>query len=818
LSRVLASRPGWCLPGFAPGRHAKNGRVGAVRLRVRAELRRRWAAWLALAALVGVFAGGVIAVSAGATRTNTAYPRLLAATRAPDVLVVDHLADPSFASFSPGWLAGLPQVSESGQLDSFVVLHPSDLNVLASPDNIIGNRFYTKKLLAGRLPDRARPDEVAVSFRVAEVHHVRVGAVLSLQMQPATGSKPVSVRLRVVGVDAAAAEFPPEAAPAVDTVWATPAFVRRYGPVLATTPNTLLRLTHGAADLPAVQSEMNRMAAGKPAEAFLLATQGANTERSIHLQSVALWVLASLLALAGILIVAQLLARQSALESVGYRELRALGMTGKELWGVGLARVGLIGLVAAVVAGITAAAASPVFPLGLARIAEPHPGFHFDAAAVLVGMVTTFLAVMACGTWPAWRSARVAAPLERTSRVERRRPGTGALIQRVGVPVSAATGIGFALGRARGRFAVPVRSTITAAVMGVAALSAAVVFSASLTHLMNTPTLYGDTWDALVTSLQGEGSSPTTALPALQRDRDIVAISVGYAAVPMQINGAGVAGLAVDTVKGPLLAPAPVQGRAPSNPGEMLLGSRDMQRLHLHLGDLVHLSVVGLPVPRPVRVVGTAIFPYLGDQLGLGRGVSAPVETLKAAVRGATPPPDTILVRFRSGTDRAAALARIDQELGPLTSISVAPPDPPADLINFGRVEQLPLAVGSLLGLLALGTLVHLLVTSIRRRRGDLAVLKVLGFVPGQVRRTVVWQASTIAAIALAFGVPLGVVLGRLIWFVFANELGVVAAPMVPPLRLIALVIGGLVVAGVVAAGPAWSASRTRAGSTLRAA
>ncbi len=365
-----------------------------------------------MAALIGVFAGGVIAISAGAERTNTAYPRLLAATRAPDLLVVDRMPDPSIATFSPARLAGLPQVSESGQLDSFVVLRPSDLNVLAPSDDVIGNRFYTEKLLAGRLPDPTRPDEVAVSFWGAEADHIRVGAVLRLQLQPASGSTPVPVRLRVVGIDAAAGEFPPEAGPAMYTVSATPAFVRAYGAELATSPATLLRLTHGAADLPAVQSEMNRMAAGKPAEEFLLATQGANTQRSIHLQSVALWVLALLLALAGILIVAQILARQSALESGGYRELRALGMTGRELWAVGLARVGLIGAAAAVVAGISAAAASPIFPLGLARIAEPHPGFHLDAATVLFGMAATLMAVMACGLWPTWRTARDAAPLE----------------------------------------------------------------------------------------------------------------------------------------------------------------------------------------------------------------------------------------------------------------------------------------------------------------------------------------------------------------------------------------------------------------------
>ena len=792
--------------------------MGAICLRVRADLRRRWLAWLAVAALIGVFAGGVIAISAGAERTNTAYPRLLAATRAPDLLVVDRMPDPSFATFSAARLAGLPQVSEAGQLDSFVVLRPSGLTLLAPADNVIGNRFYTEKLLAGRLPDPTRPDEVAMSFWGAHADHIGVGAVLRLQLQPASGSTPVPVRLRVVGIDAAAGEFPPEAGLTLYTVSATPAFVRAYGAELATSPGTLLRLTHGAADLPAVQSEMNRMTAGKPAEEFLLATQGANTQRSIHLQSVALWVLAFLLALAGILIVAQILARQSALESGGYRELRALGMTGRELWAVGLARVGLIGAAAAVMSGISAAAASPIFPLGLARIAEPHPGFNLDAATVLLGMAFTLIAVMACGLWPTWQTARDAAPLNRFSRVGRRRSASMAAIQRLGAPVSAATGIGFALARTRGRSALPVRSTITAAVMGVAALTAAIVFSASLTHLMNTPRLYGDTWDALVTSMDGEGSPITGALPMLRHDPAVEAISIGYSAVPMQINGSGVAGLAFDNVEGPLLQPTPLEGRAPSNPGEVMLGPRDLQRLHLQLGDTVHLSVAGVPDPQPVRVVGTAIFPYLGDQLGLGRGVAASVATLKAAVGGATPPPDTMLVRFRSGADKAAALARINQELGALPSISVAPPERPVDLINFGQVEQLPLAVGSMLGSLALGTLAHLLVTSIRRRRSDFAVLKVLGFVPGQVRRTVVWQASTIAAVALAFGLPLGVVLGRLIWFLFADQLGVVAGPTVPPVRLTALVLGGLVVTGLLALGPAWKASRTRAGGTLRSA
>jgi ABC-type lipoprotein release transport system permease subunit len=57
----------------------------------------------------------------------------------------------------------------------------------------------------------------------------------------------------------------------------------------------------------------------------------------------------------------------------------------------------------------------------------------------------------------------------------------------------------------------------------------------------------------------------------------------------------------------------------------------------------------------------------------------------------------------------------------------------------------------------------HTLVTSVRRRR-DLAMLKTLGFVRGQVVAAMVWQATTFAVVALALGRPLGLAAGRWPW------------------------------------------------------
>jgi ABC-type lipoprotein release transport system permease subunit len=46
------------------------------------------------------------------------------------------------------------------------------------------------------------------------------------------------------------------------------------------------------------------------------------------------------------------------------------------------------------------------------------------------------------------------------------------------------------------------------------------------------------------------------------------------------------------------------------------------------------------------------------------------------------------------------------------------------------------------------------LVTSVRRRRCDLAMLKTLGFTRGQVSQTVAWQATTFGLVAALAGLP----------------------------------------------------------------
>ena len=68
-----------------------------------------------------------------------------------------------------------------------------------------------------------------------------------------------------------------------------------------------------------------------------------------------------------------------------------------------------------------------------------------------------------------------------------------------------------------------------------------------------------------------------------------------------------------------------------------------------------------------------------------------------------------------------------------------------------------------MLALFGAATLTHLLVVSVSRRRREIGLLKVLGFVNRQVASAVIWQATTLALVGIVIGVPVGVLAGRAI-------------------------------------------------------
>ena len=132
------------------------------------------------------------------------------------------------------------------------------------------------------------------------------------------------------------------------------------------------------------------------------------------------------------------------------------------------------------------------------------------------------------------------------------------------------------------------------------------------------------------------------------------------------------------------------------------------------------------------------------------------------------------------------------------------------------QIDQLPWEIGGFVAVAATAGIGYALVTAVRRRRRELAVLKTLGFRRRQIRATVGWQASTVTMVGLVIGIPLGIVVGRFAWRLVADGLGVSTATSVPALAVIALVPAALILVDFIAALPARAAARTRPAVVLR--
>jgi ABC-type antimicrobial peptide transport system permease subunit len=144
-------------------------------------------------------------------------------------------------------------------------------------------------------------------------------------------------------------------------------------------------------------------------------------------------------------------------------------------------------------------------------------------------------------------------------------------------------------------------------------------------------------------------------------------------------------------------------------------------------------------------------------------------------------------------------------------------PARPDELRGYEGVDATPLALAAFLATIAGATTAHALVSSVRRRRRELALLKTLGFDRRQVRATVAWQATTVAVLALGIGLPVGIIGGRWAWRTLASYLGALAEPRVPMVTVLALVPIILLLANAVAFLPGRRAARLQPAIALRA-
>jgi len=824
---------------------------------LRADLRRKWRVVVTLALLLGLAGGVVLTAAAGARRTYTAYPRLLNWANAARLDVQAGAVMPSYFAA----LSRLPQVTAMSSAIQYNLGLPASgggfpdtqLEAFASPDDTLGVSVDRVKMLQGAMFDPGAANQVVIDPQLAARERLRPGSVLRMTGIPyngaAEGAQPdlslaFPLYFRVTGI----ALFDDQVVPATATnqqprILLTPAFSRTGAAgSIVYLPTAGLRLRPGTSPASvAAQARTLAMpfpATMQPIDTVNLADEAAATQRAIRPQAVALAVFAGLAGLIALAVLGQLLARQLALDAADFPVLRAVGMTMRSLFALAMARLALVTAAGAAVAVAVAIAASPLMPIGSARLAEPSPGVELNMALLAAGFAVIALLPLAVLAPAAWRAVRrslgAPGPLGVADPASgRSRPSLLAAALASAGPVTSGVGVRMAFEPGHGRTAVPVRSALAGNVIALAALVAAAVFGASLVGLTGTPHRYGDNWDAELNIGFAGVSGPffgSNVAPAVGEIAGYAAGNTGQ----VTVDGTIVPAIGVDQVRGNGYLTL-LTGHPPTAPDQIVLGAQTLRALHRTVGQSVRVAVTaatataGSSVPRAMRIVGTAVFPDFGlpglSDTDLGSGALVATSLLSGTM------PETgctvgvtcynfFLLRYRPRTDAGQAnarlLAAVQRDGCPFSACTMTSDQRPGDIRNYAAVSDTPLVLAAVLALLAVGTLAHVLVTGVRRRRRDLAVLKTLGCTRSQVHGMVAWEASALAAAALLAGIPLGVIAGRWAWAVFADATGVASQATVNlPLVLLAIPVT-LLLANVIAAWPGRTAARLRPAQVLR--
>jgi FtsX-like permease family len=818
--------------------------VRVVLLLVAHELRTRWRGWAVLVLLVGLAGGAVMTAAAGARRTSSAYPRYLRASHASDLLVsvagtgmtgfYGALAhQPGVALVARGIGLNVQPADRAGRLDWAATTE-------APAGRLLGNGLDAPRVLAGRLPRPDRAGEIAVDQIAAAALHLHVGSTLAMKALgnaglPGSGAGPGSavptrrLRERVVGIVVTRSSVDPVTdIDKVAFIQASPALTRQLGPGYRAFDGAFVKLAPGAT-AGQVSREAQALARRFPAtqgQAYVSdeSAQVATIQRGIRPEAIALAIFALALACTALLIVGQAATRLLQGAGADNPVFAALGLTRGQMMAAALIEIAVAGTAGAILAAGVAVAASPLMPIGAARLAEPDPGVSADWLVLSSGAVIIVVLLAARTLWPAWRLASVRETAAREAAGgPGRRSWLAGWLAGAGAPVTVTTGARLATEPGRGRTAVPVRAALAGTTLSVLAVTAAFTFGANLLHLVHSPRLYGQGWDAAI-DLQFSPILPSQAQNRFGTIPGITGWTYGDHGI-IGINGHLIPAIGLAPGRGPLISPTLLAGRPPRTGHEIVLGSSTLHDLGLHVGQEVPVTVNGRQIQD--RIVGQAVFPNFGQgsftptDLGEGAETTAAVLSPQAAFYGGHSGFQVVLLRLARGPGRGAALTRFRRSMAGFCadvqqSTCVELGQRPNGVTNYARIDGTPEVLAGLLAGLGVAVLAQLAVVSGRRRRHDFAVLKALGLLRRQVSQVTAWQVSTLAGLALLIGLPLGVAVGRWSWQLFAAGLGIPADASLPVPLLLVMVPAVLIIANAVALWPGRSAARIPTAQVLR--
>ncbi len=762
-----------------------------------------------LGLLAGLAAGLVIAAVDGAQRSGSAYQRMR-----------DHLAAADAVFFPSQVLIGDADVTKLGSLPEVAAwagfaLNESHFDGLppdASPLIPVGKDWFTTieraKVLAGRLPNPARDDEMVVTEPVVHAGlGVRLGSVytwrnLSLAQAASypngtppdfdwsTANGPMT-KMKVVGV----VRLPMESVLSFASgglLLPGPGWADAHlKDVSVFFTNALVRLQHGAADLATFQSDVAREYGRSDIPVKDLSNDIKRVQGSVDLERTALLLFASVVLIAALVLVGQAVVRsvRAGLESAP--TLSAMGLPDRAIVGGAVAQHTFTAAIASTVAVLSSVVLSARFPIGLSRQLDPALGMHVRlltvAAAVATGLVV--LAGVLLAAWVSLRAAQHRLPVPH-SRV------LGSAT-RAGLPVPSAVGASLALDRAAAHNA-PVRPALVAAVVGVVGIVGAMTLVGGIDDALHHPRVVGTVWDLEITPSGDQ--SDAAVIARLKSDRNVADIALvdRFAA---QVGQADVPVYTIQPLQGALQFTV-YRGRAPVGNAEVALGPRSAAVLHVRIGESVSFG------GQSFAVVGLALMAQTPHSSFDEGGWVTPAGFNRA---GATPDlkEEIGVVRLAKGVDRQTALAE-------LADVGASLPAAVPDVANLSNVRRLPLYLAGFLVLLGLGAVAHTLASGARRRTRDVAVLRALGLTPRQAGACVAWQATVIGVVAVAIGLPIGVLVGRQVWRLVTDSLSFVYRGPFASGPLLIAVPAVLISMALLAIWPARLTARLRTAEVLR--
>jgi hypothetical protein len=821
----------------------------------RSALRGSWRQALALALLAGLLGGVALGAVAGARRTATAYGRYLTSINASDAFVNVPGIIPGMSATQPVTLiSSLPGVVAHAAyvgLSGLPIVHGQvDDNFLDNSvdGSLDGEYFHQDRptVLAGQLPPEGSTTTVMLTPGIAKRFGAGVDSTVGYRFQPVNSegqpTSPAFTRsyrvAAIVGVPPALTDESDISDGSVLPPGATRQLLSAYYYAWIG-----LRLARGAAGVAELQRQLSALSASLE-KRYEQATGQKETgpifsinrtdvihrsvQQAIMPEAVALSVFGAIAALALLVLVGQGLTQMIGRSAPDIAVLRALGATRGQAAATA-AVPGVISVVGGVALAVgVAVAISPLAPVGPVRRYDPDRGISVDRLVLGAGAAALFVILLGLLVLVALRAVR--------TRPRGSGAGSSAVARAaaaLGLPATAVVGTRNALEPGSGVRAVPVRSALLGSVAAVTAVVAAVVFNASLAGLTSHPARYGWNWDLVIQAESGYGSFNPGAMDKLLADESAVTAWSEFSFAQLPIDGQVIPALGLQRMLGSVQPPT-ISGHALSGPGQIELGSLTLRQLGKKVGDRVSIGIPGHQ--QTVLITGIVTLPSFGvgaaDHPSLGRGAMATAATLQAVMgqTGAHPTqsqalpvlPSAAAIDLAPGTSAAQRAALV-------TKITSANPDGTpggtyeltsaraSAVVNAEQMGGQPLALAVGMAAAAVLSLALTVLSLVRRRRRELALLKVLGMTRGQIWAVIAWQTTVTLLIAAVAGGVLGIVGGRLAWHAFAGSLGIVPIVEVSVLGLI-LGLAALVLAGsLLAALPAAVAARTKPAASLRA-